>query len=543
MPDRTVDFIAVGSGLGGLTAALHAHDLGAEVLVLEKAPKLGGVCAYSGGEVFVCMNHHMQATDKPDSEEAARAYLDFLAGGYAERDLADVLFDMGPVVAKWVEERAGVRWKIIKDFPDYYHPHAPGTADAGRYLEPELFAGADLGEWQHKVYTTPHMPPGITHDELFDWGGLSAMPRWDFATLGKRVMKDIRSMGPGMMAWFVKGAMVDRGIEALLETPATGLLHENGRVTGVVAQQGDKTITIGARKGVLLACGGYDWNPQLAKYYEALPEWDSMCQPFLDGDNIVLGSEVGAMLARVPNHNLGMFMGYQVPGEKHEGKPLWRATWEGGYPHAIWVNREGKRFCDESFYKEYLPRCHDWDGVKQEHPNYPPYMILDQNYRDKYAFCSFMPGVDVPETLLKKADTPAELAEKLGIDPAGLTETIERFNAFAGGDTDPDFGRGRYPWASMMVGDRSRKNQHLGPLDKPPYYGVKLSAVGVGINAVGLKTDVNAQVAHVRGRPIEGLYAAGNSAALLDTGAGYQSGLSNLRGMTWGWIAAKHACG
>ena len=112
MFDRTVDFVAVGSGLGGLTAAIHAHDLGAEVLILEKAPKLGGVCAYSGGEVFVCMNHHMQASDAPDTEEAARAYLDFLAGGYAERDLADVLFEMGPVVAQYVEEKAGVRWKI-----------------------------------------------------------------------------------------------------------------------------------------------------------------------------------------------------------------------------------------------------------------------------------------------------------------------------------------------------------------------------------------------------------------------------------------------
>ena len=152
-----------------------------------------------------------------------------------------------------------------------------------------------------------------------------------------------------------------------------------------------------------------------------------------------------------------------------------------------------------------------------------------------------MPGVDVPETLLKKADTPRELAEKLGIDPDGLEASIARFNTFADGEVDPDFGRGRYPWAAKMVGDRSRKNQQLGPLDKPPYYGVKLTAVGVGVNAVGLKTNASGQVMHVRGRPIDGLYAAGNSAALLDIGAGYQSGLSNLRGMVWGWIAAQHA--
>ena len=543
MWEREVDFVAVGSGLGGLTAALHAHDLGGEVLVLEKAPKLGGVCAYSGGEVFVCNNHLMEAEGKPDDPVASRAYLDFLAGGYADKDLADVFYEQGPVAAKWVQEQAGVRWQIIADFPDYYFPHAPGTVGHGRYLEPELFEGAQLGDWQKKTYTTPHMPPGVTHEELFAWGGLSAMPRWDFATMGERIGQDIRGMGPAMMGWFVKAAMVDRGIDAWVNSPVTELIVEGGRVIGVVTEKDGRAVRVKARRGVLLAVGGYDWNPQLAKYYEGLPEWKSMTQPYMEGDNLVLGGEIGASYAGVPSYNLGMFFGYQVPGEKHEGRPLWRASWEGGYPHAIWVNKAGERFADESFYRDYLPRCHDWDGVNQEHPNYPPYLIIDQNYRDKYAFCSYMPGMDVPSSLLKKADTPEELGALLGIDGAGLAKSIARFNEFADGATDPDFGRGRYPWAAMMVGDRSRPNQNMGPLDKPPYYGVRLTAVGVGVNAVGLKTDTQARVQHVRGRPIDGLYAAGNSAALLDVGAGYQSGLSSLRGLLWGWVAARHAMG
>lgn len=543
MWEREVDFVAVGSGLGGLTAAIHAHDLGAEVLVLEKAPKLGGICAYSGGEVFVGCNHLMAEEGSPDDPAAARAYLDFLAGGYSDPALADTLFEMGPVVAQWVQEHAGVQWRIIKEFPDYYYPHAPGTVAHGRYLEPELFEGAQLGEWQKRVYGSPHMPPGITHEELFEWGGLSAMPRWDFAKMGKRISKDIRGMGPAMMGWFVKAAMVDRGIEALLSTPAVALITEEGRVVGVVAEHEGRPIRIRARKGVVLACGGYDWNPEMAKYFEGLPDWHSMAQPYFDGDNMVLGGEVGAALAGVPANNLGMFFGYQVPGEQHDGKPLWRATWEGGFPHAIWVNRAGERFGDESFYRDYLARCHDWDGVNQVHPNYPPFLIFDQNYRDRYAFCSFMPGVDVPETLLSKGATPTELAEKLGIDPEGFEETLERWNGMVAQGEDEDFGRGQYPWAMKMVGDFSRENPTLGTLDKPPYYGIALSAVGVGVNAVGLRTNTQAQVMHVRGRPIEGLYACGNSAALLDIGAGYQSGLSNVRGMTWGWIAAQDAMG
>lgn len=532
-----VDIVAVGSGLGALTAAIAAHDEGAKVVVLEKAPKLGGVCAYSGGEVFVCCNHKMAAEGRPDSPVEAMRYLEFLAGGYADKDLQKVLFETGPAVARYVEEKAGVRWKTIKDFPDYHYPHAPGTAAHGRYLEVELFEGAQLGPWQKKTYSSPHMPPGITHDELFGWGGLATITKWDFALMGKRVSKDIRGMGPGMMGYFVKAAMIDRGIPAHVDTAVRELLVEDGRVVGVRTDKG----RIRARRGVVLAIGGYEWNEKLARQHEQLPEWRSMCQPSVSGDNIVLGGEVGASLARVPSHNLGMFFGYRIPGEEHDGAPLYRASWEGGYPHALWVNRAGHRFCDEAFYREYLPKVRSWDGLAQDHPNYPPFLIFDQSYRDKYAFATYMPGMDAPEDVLARADNPRELALKLGIDPEALEATIARFNVHAASGVDPDFNRGSYPWAAMMTGDKSRPNPNLGPLDRPPYYGVRLLPVGVGVNSVGLETNAFAQVMHVRGRPIPGLYACGNSAAALDTGAGYQSGLSNLRGMTWGYIAGRHA--
>jgi len=539
--DLEVDVVAVGSGLGALTAAIAAHDHGASVVVLEKAPKLGGVCAYSGGEVFVGCNHKMAANGRPDLPAQALRYLEFLAGGYADPALQRILFETGPVVARYLEEKAGVRWKIIKDFPDYHYPHAPGTVASGRYLEVELFEGAQLGPWQKKTYLTPHMPPGITHDELFAWGGLATITRWDFALMGKRVAKDIRGMGPGMMGYFIKAAMIDRAIPAYVQTPVRELITEHGRVVGVRAERDGAPFRVRARKGVVLAIGGYDWNPKLARQHEQLPEWHSMCQPSVEGDNLVLGGEIGAALARVPSHNLGMFFGYRIPGEEHDGKPLYRASWEGGYPHAIWVNRAGHRFADESFYRDYLPKCRSWDGLAQDHPNYPPFLIFDQSYRDKYAFATYMPGMDVPEEVLPRAGTARELAAKLGIDPAGLEATIARFNVHARDAKDPDFDRGRYPWAAVMTGDKSRPNPNLGPLDRPPYYGVQLVPVGVGVNSVGLETNAFAQVMHVRGRAIDGLYACGNSAAALDTGAGYQSGLSNLRGMTWGFIAGRHA--
>jgi 3-oxosteroid 1-dehydrogenase len=540
--DETVDIVAVGSGLGGLTAAIVAHDAGSTAVVLEKAGKLGGVCAYSGGEVFVPNHHLMQPAGLNDSREAGLQYLQFLAAGYADPELQATLLDTGPIAVRYAQEKAGVRWKIIRDFPDYHYPKAPGTVATGRYLEVELFHGPDLGEWQKRTYLSPHMPNGITHDELFGWGGFTQLMRWDFGLMGKRYKQDYRGFGPGMMAYFVKAAVIDRRIPVHLHTPMCELIVKDGAVIGVRAQREGKDYFIRARKGVVLAAGGYDWAPELARYFEQLPEWQSMCQPSVAGDAMVAGGEIGAAIAAVPACNLGLFFGYHLASEQHEGKPLWRGSWEGGFPHAIWVNRAGQRFADEAFYRDYLPKTRAWDGLTQTQPNFPPYLIFDANYREKYPLGPIPPMQDLPESLVSRADTLAGLAGKLGIDPAGLEATVARFNRFAEEGVDHDFGRGTYPWGAMMTGDRTRpKNPNLGPLDKPPYYGLKLRVASVGINAAGLKTDACARVMHVRGHPIAGLYAAGNSAAPLDLGAGYQSGLSNLRGLVGGYLAGKHA--
>ena len=541
--DFEVDVVAAGSGLGALTAAIVAHDAGAEVAIFEKAAKLGGVCAYSGGEVFVPCNHKMAAEGSPDDPAAARAYLDFLAGGYAAPHLQTVLFETGHEAARYLEEHARVRWKTIRGFPDYHYPVAPGTVAHGRYLEVELYEGARLGPWQKKTYLSPHVPFSITHDELFAWGSLSCILQWDFALMGKRIREDVRGFGPGMMGYFIEAALVDRAIPAHLESPVREVLVEGGRAIGVRVEHDRADIYVRARRGVVLAVGGYDGHPDLPRYHEGLPEWHTLCQPSIEGDNMLLGGDVGAALAGVPAYNLGMFFGYHVPGEEHDGAPLYRASWEGGYPHALWVNRKGERFCDESFYRDYLPRCHQWDGTHQTHPNLPPFLIFDSRFRSRYAMGPFLPGQPLPDGLCAQADTPRELASQLGIDPDGLAATLDRFNSFADGEVDPDFGRGTYPWAAMMTGDSSRPNPNLGPVCEPPLFGLALVPVGVGINAVGLRTNEHAQVMHVRGHAIEGLYAVGNAAAALDTGAGYQSGLSNLRGMTWGYVAGRHAAG
>ncbi|HZS36127.1 MAG TPA: FAD-binding protein, partial [Polyangia bacterium] len=390
----------------------------------------------------------------------------------------------------------------------------------------------------------PHVPVGITHDELFAWGGFTNVMGWDFAVLGQRMTDDFRGFGPGMMAWFAKAALIDRKIPAHLETSVRELILDGGAVVGVRAERNGKDYFVRARRGVVLATGGYDWHPTLPRYYEQLPEWNSMCQPSVAGDGFIMGGELGAAIAAVPANNLGLFFGYNVPGEEHDGKPLWRGSWEGGSPHAIWVNSAGKRFADESFYKDYLPKTRGWDGVHQTQPNFPPYLIFDSNFREKYPLGTFLPPQPLPPALVARAETLRELAAQLGIDADGLETTVARFNRFAEQGVDEDFGRGSYPWAVMMTGDRRKPgNPNLGVIAKPPFYGLKLRVVSAGINAAGLRVNVNAQVMHVRDRPIQGLYAVGNAAAPLDIGAGYQSGLSNLRGLAGGYFAGRHAAG
>lgn len=538
--DLEVDVVAIGSGLGAITAALAAHDAGKSVVILEKAPRLGGLCAYGGGEVFCPNGPHMADIGAEDSDEAARQYFEFLGGGFTDPELASKMIATYREAIDYTEKKAGVRWEAVAGLDDYYYPDAPGSR-TGRYLAVEPFQGPELGEWQSKTWaSSPHFPPS-THKEMYAWGGLANITQWDYEKLGQRVAEDERTFGPGMMGYFVKAAVVDRGIEARVETPVRALVSDDtGRVIGVRAEHDGKDVFVRARSGVVLSVGGYDHNKKMATMYEESHDWNSATQPYLHGDHLVMGAEIGADIASVPPTNLAMFYGYNIPGEEHDGVPLYRSSWECGCPHAIWVNKAGERFCDESFYKDYQPRLRQWNGRTQSQDNVPPFLIFDTNYRERYPLGSFMPGMDIPEELASKADTPRELAEKLGIDADQFEKTLAEFNEGAKDGKDPAFGAGHFSWSNRLAGDPSYPNPNVGVVDKAPFYGVRLSPVGVGINSHGLRTNTDAQVLHVRGHAIPGLYATGISAALLDLGHGYQSGTSNMRAITWGYVAGRH---
>ncbi|MCB2073929.1 MAG: FAD-binding protein [Novosphingobium sp.] len=542
--DIEADLVAVGSGIGGLSAAITAHDNGAKAIVLERSGEVGGVTALSQGQVWISGNHHAAGMGIEDSAQSGFRYLRRLSMGYGEDEAILNLTVHARLALKYFEEKAGLRMNVIRGCPDYYYGLTNDSVSEGRLLEVEPFPGASLGEeWQPKTRLSPQVPYALTTQDIADKGGLAAMIHWDFELMGERIANDMRCAGSGLAAYFVKAAL-DRGIPLETGVNVEGLIGDGERVVGVRATRDGQELFIKANKGVVIAVSSYERNRNLERTLGNQLDSESMLFSAIDGANMRLAGPFGAKVARVPEISMA---GFSVPGEEtDEGLPVWRSAMPIiGLPHHIVVNSQGKRFGNEGFYRSFYYMTDIIDGVNQTHPNFPCWIVIDSQAREKYAFVSIMPGQDWPKGFGVVADTIEELAREAGIDPQGLAETVARFNGNAEKGVDPDFGRGEQPWGAWMTGDKTHKpNANLGPIVKPPFYAVRLSRMGAtGIPAAGLKIDRNANVVGWDEAPIPGLYAAGNSAARMESGAVMQSGVSNARGMTYGWLAALHAVG
>lgn len=541
--DIETDFISIGSGIGGLSAAITAHDYGAKAIVLERADQVGGVTALSVGEVWVPGNHHAKALGIEDSAESGFRYLKRLSMDYGS-DLAILnLTSHAAVAVKYFEDKAGLRMRVIRGCPDYYYGFSNDAVAEGRLLEVEPFPAATLGEWQSKTRVSPVVPYGMTHADMYGNGGVANIVNWDYALMGERLMKDERCLGSGLAAYFVKGVL-DRGIPMHTGVNVEELIADGQRVVGVRATRDGRDIFVKANRGVLIAVSSYERNADYNKTMAQQLDIESMVFPTIDGANFRLAGPLGARTAKVPDITA---LGFHIPGEEQEsGGPLWRSAIQPmGLPHSIVVNRAGKRFGNEAFYRSLLYAVDAIDGGTQTHPNYPCWLILDSQAREKYPLGSLMPGQDMPEGLGVKAETITDLAIQIGVDAEGLSQTIQTFNGFAAAGRDPEFQRGAHPWSAWMSGDANNKpHPNLGPLVKAPFYAVRLHRIGgSAIPSTGLLADHFCRAIGWDDKPIEGLYVAGNSQARMESGAVMQSGVSNCRGMIHGYIAGRHAAG
>jgi 3-oxosteroid 1-dehydrogenase len=536
--ESTYDWICVGSGAAGLASAAAAADRGLRALVLEKQPVVGGATAWSYGSLWVGCNHVQRAAGLDDSPADTRAYLTFLAGGLADpARLERYAAESSRVIESF--DRLGVALQEVAGLPDHYYPIAPGARPHGRTLEVQPFPRAALGDWADRLEDTPYMPPGVTWSEVLSWGGFGNAHQWDPAQLAAR--RDRFSAGQGLAAALLRVALA-RGAEVRTATPVLRLVVADGRVAGVAVATGDGEQVLYARRGVLLACGGYEGNPTLMAALEDFGDAPTHFPPGVTGDGLIMAAEHGALVRKVALR-LSTMLGYFIPGETPEAPPHFQSAGinELAYPHTIVVNRRGARFADESFFQAIVPRLLDFDVASHAPANRPCYLVFDQQFARRYAFAGRPPGEPIPPWV-PRADSPRALAERLGIAPEGLEQTLAAFNAGAREGVDPAFGRGQSAWARRSAGDAShQQNPNLGPVEEAPFYGVEL--VPSPSVSGGLTADAAARVIHVRGYPIPGLYAAGNTCAVTEYGVGYQAGLSLTSGLTFGTLAVEHALG
>jgi succinate dehydrogenase/fumarate reductase flavoprotein subunit len=530
------DVIVVGSGASALTAALAAAARGARVALLEKSEWIGGTSAISGGLLWIPNHPHLRAAGVDDSDADAISYLERLAMGRSDAALIETLVRSGPELVRGLEAETALAFETL-DKPDY-HPELPGARPRGRALAPNLFPGPRLGAWRERLRPGPSFSLPLTWRELDACNGVFHPERIDMDLVARRSREGWLGMGAALVAHLLH-ACLERGVEVELRARARRLVREGERVAGVVFERDGAAQTLRARRGVVLACGGFEANPELVRRFTAGPMTHPLGNPEAQGDGLCMALELGADLANMSD--LWRFPAASIPGETFQGRTLHRmVSGERALPHSILVNRRGRRFVNEAHgYTDVGRAFAAWDPVAAEHANLPAWAIFDQQFREQYAVLGVMPG-DATPSWLASAQTLEALARRVGIDPAGLCATVERFNRFAAQGIDPDFRRGESLFDRYYADHGREPSPTLGALEKPPFYALPVYCGAIGTSG-GPRIDSDARVLHVAGRPIEGLYAAGDAAAST-TGPGYGGPGGPIgQGMTMAWRAGRHA--
>ncbi len=526
--DRTADVVVVGSGGAAMAAAVAAASAGASVLVLEKAEQIGGTTAVSGGGVWVPCNPHMHKLGVDDTREDALAYIEALAKGSApDPSLFEVYVDTAPRAIAHLETHTPLQMFATAGFTDYYAPYGvPGATRQGRSLEPVPFeVGARLPQWRDKLASRITMVTLGAHTTLEE--DLSGRPV-DPELVARRKAEDIRPKGAALIGALFKG-LLDFGGEAELETRVRELVVEGGAVVGVVAEQGGRSLRIGASGGVVLACGGFEWNPELVKTHIGYA-LHPVSPPNNVGDGLLLAMQADAELA-----NMGSYWGTGAmydPSVTDADGPIPQFDAARGMPGSLIVNQDGRRFVNEAVPYNDFPRAFGaFDPLAVDHANRAPaWQIFDHELKETLPILSMNPGEPAPDWV-PRAATIGELAEKIGLDAAALARTVGEFNRHAARGVDPEFRR-------HEIGLQRAAAPR--PIDRGPYYALAIYPGTLGTNG-GPRIDADARVQHTRGGAIEGLYAAGNAAANV-FGWAYPSGGGTLgNAITFGFRAGQHA--
>jgi 3-oxosteroid 1-dehydrogenase len=500
MWDEQYDVVVVGSGAAAMAGAWQAARSGLSTAVLERTPLLGGTSAYSGAACWLPGSDVQRRAGNADSTESARTYLRALLG---ERDAAkqEAFVTTAPLLVAALEDddAFAFEWRA---FPDYFDQ--PGRVPRGRSFVPLDLPAEELGERAALV-----RPP---------------------------VERDRAGLGHGRGPLTAGRALIGRLLLALDRTGngtvrteasvAELVADDTGRVVGVVATTPDGPVRIGARRGVLLAAGGFERDATTRREH-AVPG-DAAWSMAPAGSNT--GDAARAALALGAATDL-MDQGWWAPGV---ATPDGGAAFAVGFRGAVVVDQAGQRYANES-----LPYDRFGREMAADPARVPSYAIFDS--RTSGAFPAFViPTLPTADHLAAgtwvQADTLEELAVLAGLPVDPLVATVARFNTLAAAGRDDDFGRGDDEF------DRHFAQPVLVPVDQPPFVAARVVLADLGTKG-GLVTDVDSRVLRADGSAIEGLYAAGNTSASW-TGPFYPGpGIPIGSGMVFASRAVSHLAG
>ena len=556
------DLLVAGSGASGMTAAIAARHAGLDVIVVEKEALFGGTTALSGGYLWIPNNPASEAAGVADTVEAARAYLRHEAGNHYDEARVDAFLTQGPRMIAFLHEHSSVRFTATPAFSDY-HPDAPGGTAGGRSILTDPVDARTLGDdlpklrRPRKELTLYGLAIG-SGKEL--WHFYRATQRLESALyVARRLARhgiEMAVHGRGMrltngnaLAARLFQSAKDSGVAIWLDSPVTQLLKDDsGRVTGALVQTANGQRHIMAKCGVILACGGFPQDiARRTKVYAhkaAEGEHWSASSPGNTGDGIRLGEANGARAVE-GYPNAGAWAPTSLVPRADGGQAPFPHFIDRGKPGVIAVTRAGRRFVNEAnsyhdFVQAMIKACSTFTTTEA-------FLLVDHRTLRKYGLGYVKPAPLPYKSALRsgyliKGDTLADLARAAGIDRAALEATVAAWNVDVAQGTDRAFGKGTTAYNRFHGDPEVSPNPCLAPVAVAPFYVVRVVPGDIGTFA-GLKTDRFARALDAMGEPIPGLYAVGNDMASILGGNYSGGGITLGPGMTFGYIAGRHAAG
>ncbi|WP_276908450.1 FAD-dependent oxidoreductase [Corynebacterium riegelii] len=549
--DIEVDVLVVGSGTG-LATALYADDLGLDVLVIEKSEYVGGSTSMSGGAFWAPGNHVLQREGFDDTVERGLEYVDDLVGDDAPRERWEAVIKAGPAAIKKLDELTDLNLFWAKGYSDY-HPERPGGAAIGRTCEAKPFdlrkLGDERGRFHPPAIEAPFPMPATGANykylNLITKLPVKALPQAAWRTIqgigGLAIGREYVATGQATAGGLFHGC-VKRNIPIWTRTPMTGLLQDDaGRVTGVTASQDGKNVTIRARKGVVLAGGGFEHNMDWRQRFQS----PTLKVDMTLGNDANFGDLISIAVDQVDAETSFMDQAWWFPSlapvEADGGPKIMLA--ERSLPGSFMVDEHGTRFINESI--DYMTFGQRTLALREEGRANDLWLIFDKAYKDSYLFASeIFPRMPFPQEwydagVIVEASSPEELAAKIGLPVEGFVQQMQSFNADAQAGVDTQFWRGDSLYDNYYGDPTNVPNNNLRPLSGKLYAArMVLSDLGT---CGGLSANAEGTVLRNNGSPVPGLYAQGNTAANVFGTVYPGAGATIGQGLVTGWIIANHA--